>query len=51
MDITQQIQIVVARADLLLCRLLTLPWKRMAASLLLAWWVIHVIKVVMRNER
>ena len=46
MNLTQQIQIAVARADLLLCRLLALPWKRMAASLLLAWWVIHVVKAV-----
>lgn len=51
MDITQQIQIAVARADLYLCRLAALPWKRMAASLLLAWWVIHVIKAVKQNER
>lgn len=51
MDITRQIQIAVARADLLLCRLLALPWKRLAVSLLLAWLVIHVIKAVIRNER
>ena len=49
MNLTQQIQIAVARADLLLCRLLALPWKRMAVSLLLAWLVIHVIKAV-RND-
>ena len=36
MNITQQIQIAVARADILLCRLLALPWKRMAVSVLLA---------------
>ena len=46
---TQQIQIAVARADLLLCQLLALPWKRMAVSLLLAWLVIHVAKAV-RND-
>ena len=51
MNITQQIQIAVARADVLLCRLLALPWKRMAVSLLLAWLVIHVMKAVRRNER
>ena len=49
MDMTRAIQIAVARADLLLCRLLALPWKRMAVSLLLAWLVIHVIKAV-RND-
>ena len=51
MNITQQIQIAVARADLLLCRLLALPWKRMAVSVLLAWWIVHVIKAVRRDER
>ena len=51
MDTTRAIQIAVARADLLLCRLLALPWKRMAVSVLLAWLVIHVIKAVIRNER
>ena len=51
MNITQQIQIAVARADVLLCRLLALPWKRMAVSLLLAWLVIHVMKAVRRDER
>ena len=49
MNITQQIQIAVARADVLLCRLLALPWKRMAASLLLAWLAIHVTKAVRNN--
>ena len=49
MDMTRAIQIAVARADLLLCRLLALPWKRMALSLLLAWLAIHVIKAV-RND-
>ena len=49
MNITQQIQIAVARADLLLCRLMALPWRRMAASLLLAGVVIHVFKAVKHN--
>lgn len=48
---TQQIQIVVARADLLLCQLIALPWKRLALSLLLAWLLIHVVKAVRKNER
>ena len=51
MDATRLIQIAVARADLLLCQLLALPWKRMAVSLLLAWLLIHVIKAVIKNER
>lgn len=46
---TQQIQIAVARADLLLCQLIALPWKRLALSLLLAWLLIHVVKAV-RND-
>lgn len=49
MDMTRCIQAAVARADLLICRLLALPWKRMAVSLLLAWLVIHVVKAV-RND-
>lgn len=49
MDLTQHIQIAVARADLLLCRLAAIPWKRLALSLLLAWLVIHVLKAV-RND-
>ncbi len=49
MDMTRCIQAAVARADLLACRLLALPWKRMAVSLLLAWLVIHVAKAV-RND-
>jgi hypothetical protein len=51
MDATRLIQIAVARADLLLCQLLALPWKRMAVSLLLAWLLIHVVKAVIKNER
>lgn len=50
MDATRCIQAAVARADLLLCRLAALPWKRMAASLLLAWLVIHVVKAVRNSE-
>lgn len=50
MDITRQIQTAVARADLLLCRLAAIPWKRLAASLLLAWLVIHVVKAVRNSE-
>jgi hypothetical protein len=51
MNVTQQIQIAVARADLLLCQLAALPWKRMAASVVLAALVIHTVKAVIRNER
>ncbi len=49
MDVTRAIQIAVARADLIACRVLALPWKRMALSLLLAALAIHVIKAVKRN--
>ena len=51
MDATRCIQAAVARADLLICRLLALPWKRIAVSLLLAGLVIHVMKAVRRDER
>ena len=49
MDTVQAMQIIVARADMVVCRLLALPWKRMAASVLLAALAIHVIKAV-RND-
>ena len=49
MDMTRCILAAVARADLLICQLLALPWKRMIVSLLLAWLVIHVVKAV-RND-
>ena len=51
MDMTRCIQAAVARADLLICQLAALPWKRMAASLLLAALAIHVVKAVRENER
>lgn len=50
-DATRCIQAAVARADLLIGQLLALPWKRMAVSVLLAWWIVHVIKAVRRDER
>ena len=50
MDVTRCIQAAVVRADLLACRLLALPWGRIWLSLLLAWWVIHVVKAVKANE-
>ena len=50
MDATRLIQIAVARADLLLCQLIALPWKRMAVSLLLAWIVIHVYRKAMSDD-
>ena len=51
MDATRAIQIAVARADLITCRALALPWGRIALSVALAAAVIHVVKVVMRFER
>ena len=50
MDVTRCIQAAVARADMALCRLLALPWKRMAVSLLLAWIVIHVYRKAMSDD-
>ena len=44
------IQIAVARADLLICRVLALPWGRIGISLLIAAVVIHVIKGAVRDE-
>ena len=51
MDATRAIQIAVARADLIICRVLALPWGRIALSVALAAAVIHVVKVAMRFER
>jgi hypothetical protein len=51
MDVTRCIQAAVARADLLICQLAALPWKRIAASLLLAALAIHVVKAVRNDER
>lgn len=50
MDVIRCIQVAVARADLLLCQLAALPWKRMALSLGLAVIVIMVGKSF-REER
>lgn len=49
MDVTRLIQVNVARADLLICRLQALPWGKIGLSLLMAWLVIHVVKAV-RND-
>lgn len=49
MDVTRAIQIAVAKADLIVCRALALPWKRMALSLLMAVVIIHVVKAVKQN--
>lgn len=50
MDTVQAMQIIVARADVVVCRLLALPWKRMAASVLLAWIAIHICKCAMKDR-
>ena len=50
MDTIRCIQAAVALADLLICQLLALPWKRMAVSLLLAWIVIHVYRKAMSDD-
>lgn len=49
MDITRTIQTAVARADLLACQALTLPWRRIILSIILAAFVIHIVKAV-RND-
>ena len=45
-----EIQIAVARADLLLCAALALPWRRIGLSLLLAAGVLYVVKAVRTSE-
>lgn len=49
MDMTRAVQIAVARADLIACQILALPWGRMALSLMLAAVVIHVVKGVVKH--
>lgn len=50
MDATRAIQIAVARADLILCRVAAWPWKRMALSVILAAAVIRMAKgVIIRH--
>lgn len=49
MDGTRMILAAVARADMWLCRVLTLPWCRIVLSLLIAALTIHVFKAV-RHE-
>lgn len=44
------IQIAVAKADLLICRLLALPWGKIWRSLLIAAAVVYVCRKA-RNER
>ena len=50
MDVTRTIQAAVARADLLACRVLALPWGRIGLSLLLAAAVMFVIRGVRDAE-
>lgn len=50
MEVTRTIQILVIRADMLLCSARALPWRRMIASLLIAAAVIRVIKAVSNGE-
>lgn len=49
-DMTNSIQVTVARADLLICRLLALPWGKIGLSLLIAAAVVYVVKAVRTNE-
>ena len=44
------IQIAVARADMWVCRILALPWRRIGLSLLLAAAVLYVVKAVRTSE-
>lgn len=51
MDVTRLIQVAVVRIDMALCAVLAWPWKRMALSLLLAWWTIKVARAVVDERR
>ena len=50
MDVTKLIQVNIARADLLICRLLALPWKKIGLSVLIATVVVYVCRKA-RKER
>ena len=50
MDVTRLIQVNVARADLLICRLLALPWGKIGLSLLIAAAIMYVFRKA-RKER
>jgi len=44
------LQIAVARADMLICAALGLPWRRIALSLAIAAISIKVVKAVIRGD-
>lgn len=41
MDVTRMIQAAVVRADLVVCWVLALPWRRIGLSLLIAAVITH----------
>lgn len=41
----------VARADVAVCWLLAMPWRRIALSLLIAFLILHVLRAVIDGER
>ena len=51
MDATRMIQIAVAKADLMLCALMALPWGRIVASIVLAAILIKVVKACELERR
>lgn len=51
MDATRMIQAAVARADLIVCWVLALPWRRIGLSLMIAAIGIHCVKAVKGHER
>ena len=50
MDVTRAIQVGVAWADLIICRMLAFPWKRIGLSVAIAILVMHVVRSA-RKER
>ena len=51
MDITRMIQVGVARADLLICRLLVLPWGNIGMGVLITAAVIYLCCKSMNERR
>lgn len=44
------IQIAVARADLIVCQIAALPWRRIGLSVLIAAVVCHVVRKVVQDR-
>jgi len=44
------VQIAVARADLILCQIAALPWKKIGLSLLIAAAMCYIVRKVVKDR-